>query len=200
MLPIFSLTTERLLIRPFAVSDLAAIHPILNECFGDIDIEARRDWLDWTVRSYHHLARLHQPPYGDRAMVLRNSGELIGAVGFVPSFGPFDLLPSFAAQSPKSWPDQQSHVASQYRPEMGLFWAVDVRFRRQGFATEAASAMIQYVFTELKLARIVATTEHDNQASIAVMRQLGMTIASNPHSDPPWFQLVGVKANTEKAV
>jgi len=200
MLPIFTLTTERLLIRPFVASDLAAIHPILNECFGDADIEDRHDWLDWTVRNYHNLARLYQPPYGDRAIILRTSGELIGAVGFVPSFGPFDLLPSFAPQISKSANDQESQLSGQYRPEMGLFWAVAVRFRRQGFATEAARAMIQYAFTELKLARIVATTEHDNHASIAVMRQLDMTIDSNPLTEPSWFQVVGVKANADNTL
>ena len=44
---------------------------------------------------------------------------------------------------------------------------------------------------ELNLERIVATTMHDNHASIAVMRRLGMTIAANPLPEPPWFQVVG---------
>jgi hypothetical protein len=49
--------------------------------------------LRWSVLNEAQLARLYQPPYGDRAVVLKSSQELIGACGFVPSFGPFGQLP-----------------------------------------------------------------------------------------------------------
>ena len=38
------------------------------------------------------LSELDQPPTGDRAMVLRETGELVGLAGLVPAFGPFDQL------------------------------------------------------------------------------------------------------------
>jgi RimJ/RimL family protein N-acetyltransferase len=38
----------------------------------------------------------------------------------------------------------------------------------------------------------VATTEHDNLGSIAVMRKLGMRIETNPEGEPEWFQTVGI--------
>ena len=53
----------------------------------------------------------------------------------------------------------------------------------------------ELAFDELALARIVATTEHDNLRSIAVMRRLGMTIERNPLPEPHWFQTVGVLVN-----
>ena len=51
--------------------------------------------------------------------------------------------------------------------------------------------MIDHGFAELGLARIVATTERDNLASIAVMRRLGMRVEQNPLPEPHWFQVVG---------
>jgi RimJ/RimL family protein N-acetyltransferase len=47
------------------------------------------------------------------------------------------------------------------------------------------------------LLRIVATTHDDNDASIRVMRKLGMLIERNPYPDPPWLQVVGVLENPQ---
>ena len=55
--------------------------------------------------------------------------------------------------------------------------------------------MVSYAFDELDLRRIVATTEHENFRSIAVMLRLGMTIERNPRAEPDWFQTVGVLVN-----
>ena len=37
---------------------------------------------------YEQLAKLRQPPYGDRAVVLKPTGRLIGACGYVPCLNP----------------------------------------------------------------------------------------------------------------
>jgi len=58
-------------------------------------------------------------------------------------------------------------------------------------ATEAAQALIDYMFGVRRLARIVATTENDNHASKGVMRRLGMTVEANPYPDPFYFETVG---------
>jgi RimJ/RimL family protein N-acetyltransferase len=186
------LETGRLIIREFMRGDLDSIHRILNAGFGASPIEERRFWLDWVTRNYLALAHLYQPPYGDRAVTLKDTGLLIGAVGFVPSLMPFQLLPSFrVGNTPESRFSQ---------PEFGLFWAVAPEHQRRGYATEAARAMIDYAFNVLKLRRVVATTDYDNLASQAVMRRLGMTIEQNPTpGDPPWFQVVGVLANPSTA-
>jgi hypothetical protein len=52
--------------------------------------------------------------------------------------------------------------------------------------------VVNYAFGTLKLGRILAGTEYDNAASIAVMRRLGMRIERNPHPVPEWFQIHGV--------
>jgi len=183
-----NLQTSRLSIRPLTMDDLDDIHRILNGCFGDSPLEDRREWLEWTVRNYKALANLHQPPYGERAVTLKATGELIGAVGLVPAFGPFQRLPSFRKQG------EAEDTFNQ--PEFGLFWAIAPAHQRKGHASEAAQALIDYMFKDMGIRRIVATTEFENEASQAVMRKLGMTIEQNPTPGKPfWFQVVGVLYN-----
>ena len=133
------------------------------------------------------MATLYQPPYGDRAVVLKESGALIGACGYVPSFGPFGQLPH--------WPSRPALPAGFGLPEFGLYWAISPPRQRQGYATEAGRALIDYIFAAFDLGRIVAMTTNDNDASIGVMRKLGMTVDRNPLPTPPWFQTVGVLTN-----
>src|SRR4051812_20614781 len=167
-----NLVTPRLSIRPLTMDDLDDIHMILNACFGESPLEERREWLEWTVRNYRALANLHQPPYGERAITLKATGEVIGAVGLVPSFGPFQRLPAFRKHCE---PDDTFN-----QPEFGLFWAIAPTHQHKGYAVEAAQALIDFMFKDMDIRRIVATTEFDNAGSQAVMRKLGMTLEQNP--------------------
>ncbi len=92
------LETRRLLIRRFVMEDLAGIHGVLSAAFKtDTTVDDLIPWLRWSVMNYDQLEGLHQPPYGDRAVVLKESGQVIGSVGFVPCLMPFGQLPYFAA-------------------------------------------------------------------------------------------------------
>lgn len=185
----FELESERLRIRPFQVDDLPCLHDILTQAFGgETSLEHRRSWLTWSMDNYRELARLYQPPYGDYALVLKATGELIGSVGIVQCIGPFDVLPYFKAQSSQ----KPTGLATT---EMGLFWAIDPAHQRRGYASEGAQLLINHAFEKLWLKRIIATTDYDNEASTAVMHRLGMTIERNPYNEPFWFQLVGVLEN-----
>lgn len=53
-------------------------------------------------------------------------------------------------------------------------YALGVTYRGQGYATEAARALINYAFSVLKLHRIQATTSSGNPGSYGVMERLGM--------------------------
>ena len=182
--------TRRLLIRPFASDDLRAIHRILDQAFGDgrladdpAALGERAGWLAWSALSQEWLPKLHQPPYGDQAIALKSSGEVVGAVGYVPLLMPFEQLAELGGVPAGS---------AQATPEVGLFWAVDPAHQRQGYAIEAAQALVEHAFREWRLKRILATTDHDNLASQGVMRKLGMTLARNPQPEPPWMQVVGI--------
>ena len=180
--------TSRLRIRPFVLTDLDAVARLLNGCFGQAPLSRRQEWLQWSVRNYAALAQLGQPPYGDYAVTLKGGGEVVGSVGLVPSLGPFGKLPLFRSRL-------GGPASGLFTPEVGLFWAVDPAHRGLGYATEAAAAMAAFAFDVLRVERVVATTEHDNAASIGVMRRLGMTVEANPDPEPAWFQTVGVLFN-----
>jgi RimJ/RimL family protein N-acetyltransferase len=182
------LETERLTIRPFVEDDLTDIHRILDVELSDADfgsegakaLAERETWLRWTILNDEQLAKLYQPPYGDRAIVLKPAGLLVGACGYVPCLNAFGQLPSAA---------QPTRLASA---ELGLFYAISPLHQRRGYAAEAARALAGYAFKTLKLRRIVATTTYDNAGSMGVMRKLGMRVEKNPYPDPPWLQVVGV--------
>jgi RimJ/RimL family protein N-acetyltransferase len=182
-----TLETKRLLIRPLTEQDTEVCHrlyvdiawtdPALSE---QLNLAKRRAWVEWSVRNYEALAALDQPPYGDRAVVLK-SGEFVGLVGLVPLLAPFAQLPTLGGTE-----------QACFSAEVGLFWAISPVYQRRGYASEAASALVAWAFRELRLARILAGTEHENHASTAVMKKLNMRIERNPYSEPAWFQTVGL--------
>ena len=187
------LESERLRIRPFCEDDLETIHRILNDGFGQdktmnatAALAERRSWLRWQIASYEWLAKMYQPPYGDRAIVLKSSDELIGSVGFVPLSNAFTQIPELRTGDP---------VSTHNSTEFGPFWVISPIHQKQGYATEAGRTMIDYAFAQLNLHRILACTEYDNLASQGVMRKLGMTLLRNPLPDPPWLQVVGLLDN-----
>lgn len=196
----FILETSRLMIRAFQPDDLQSIHRILDLTFGDgtkvADDEAlneRRSWLEWSRLSAEWLPKMFQPPYGDRAVVLKRSDQVIGAVGYVPCFDVFEQIPGLERFAPEStFPGTKDKPGAYRVPEFGLFWAIDPDQQRQGYATEAAQALIDFAFQQLRVKRLIATTEYDNPASMGVMRKLGMRLEQNPFADPPWLQVVGV--------
>src|SRR3954453_6377952 len=127
-----TLSTERLEARPLRASDLAACDALMP----DAPPEARRSWLAWQVAAYRELERLMQPPYGERAIELAETGELVGLVGLVPAMGPFAKL--------ESWPrEPDPDLAARQLPAVGMYWMLDPAHRGRGYATEAAAAVIR---------------------------------------------------------
>ena len=185
------LETERLVIRPFVMDDLEAVHQLYvaidwvdSEATPEEQLEVRRHYVQWGVLNHEQLARLYQPPYGDRAVVRKETGQLIGVCGLVPYIEPFGQLPYFGGM--------RDGLATA---EMGIMWAISPAHQRQGYATETAHALADYAFNELRLKHIIATTDYDNVASQRVMRKIGMLMEKNPYADPPWLQWVGILEN-----
>ena len=98
-----TLETQRLRIRELTSADLAAVHALLDAS-DPRALEARRRWLEWSALNYEQLAELKQPPYGDRAVELRDTAEFVGLCGLVPCLGPYGPLlgePDSLALCPK---------------------------------------------------------------------------------------------------
>lgn len=181
-----------MIIRSFSLEETPTIHRILDGTFGDgtraEDADALQDreaWVKWHMLNHEWLARMGQAPYGNRAVALQDNGELIGLVGFVPMLDAFGAIPELAIARP-----------GLRTPEIGLFWVIDPQHQRKGYATEAARAIVEYAFTELRLWRIVATTMLANEASQGVMRNLGMTLVYNREPEPRRLQVIGILENT----
>jgi len=196
MLEMPILETARLIIRPFVMEDLPEVYRLLDVELHDASLHSDRmekmtergEWLSWTVLNYLQLGKLYQPPYGDRAIVLKSSAEMVGSCGFVPCLAPFDQLQGFS-------PNASSGSPTFFTTEFGLFYAVFPAHQRLGYASEAAQALLEYAFETLHIKRLVATTDYDNIGSIGVMRKLGMRIEKNSLPTPPWLQVVGIVDN-----
>jgi RimJ/RimL family protein N-acetyltransferase len=146
-----TIETERLILRPFELSDAADIQrmagakevaaPTLNIPHPYEDGLAER-WIET------HQPNFEQGIQLNLAITLRADGTLVGAVGLGI---------------------QRQHD----RAELG-YW-VGVPYWRNGYCTEAARAVVRYGFEELKLNRIEAHHFASNPASGRVMQKIGMT-------------------------
>lgn len=185
------LSTDRLQIRPLTLEDLLPCHQLYidigwndTELSEKENLQKRKQWIEWSILNYQQLELLQQPPYGDRAIVLKESNTFVGLIGLVPLVAPFNQLSYYGKQK-----------NALFTAEVGLFWAINPSYQNQGYATEAAQVVVNYAFTRLRLKRILAGTQYDNSASIAVMQKLNMRIEENPFTDPEWFQITGILNN-----
>lgn len=187
------LETERLVIRPFTTADIDPTHQVLSS-IGWVDDtlhenqqrEATGEYVTWCSLNHQQLAQLDQPPYGDRAVILKETETLIGTCGLVPYLDTFAVFPTFGGR-----PDGFASA------KMGLLWTIGSSYQNSGYATEVARSLINYALTELNLDHIIATTEFDNTASQKVMTKAGMRLERNPYGEPPWLQICGIAANRE---
>lgn len=182
------LETERLRIRPYTLDDLDNVYNLCvsigwanEEETPDEQLEHQRRNLEWNVRNYWSLADLRQPPTGDRLIEFKESGEFVGTCGINNAWMPIGQLPSFGSQE-----------GSRSQAEVSLMWAILPELWGKGYATETACALIEVLFEQGNLKRIIATTEHDNLVSQRVMEKAGMRVEKNPFPEPFWFQAVGI--------
>ncbi len=163
------LYTERLMIRPYTMADLDDIHRLFdqpddNPWVTPLTRDERREWLQWMVAQTGKFAGWYGP-YGDRAVVLRDGNILVGATGYVPELEPFESLPYLGGRA------DALHTC-----EISLYWGIGKAYRRQGYASEAAQALVDHAFRVMRVRRLLALTHPDNLASLSVMRRLGMYI------------------------
>ncbi len=145
------LTTERLIFREFSESDWSAIlayqsHPLYLRYY---------EWTHRTeedVREFVQMFLDHQQQVPrikfQLAVVLKVTGELIGNCGI----------------RLKSADAHEADIGYELNPE---YWG-------QGYATEAARAIVQFGFTRFRLHRIWSWCIADNTGSARVLEKLGM--------------------------
>lgn len=145
-----TLSTERLLLRPFVENDWQAVHAMLSDPevlryvpAGSASEEETREHIQTLIKEHEA-----NPPRYNFAIVLRSEGVFIG-ICFLET----------RTEEPR---------------QANLGYLLDRHYWGQGYATEAARAVLQYGFQELDLHRIYATCRPPNVASSRVMEKLGM--------------------------
>ncbi|MEU9385803.1 GNAT family N-acetyltransferase [Streptomyces sp. NPDC048279] len=145
------LRTDRLLLRPWRDSDLAPwaalnADPEVREHLGD---PLTREQSDASVARFQ--AEFDRRGYGWWAVEVRATGEFIGFAGL----------------------DEVDEDVPFTGVEIG--WRLARAAWGQGYATEAALAVLAHGFDTLGLGEILAVTTAANLRSQAVMRRIGMT-------------------------
>lgn len=147
----FPIETERLLLREYTVDDEAAVH----EFASDPLVPRYDSWGPNTARQTreHMLRHIEEQriwPRDDVSLVaqLRTERKVIGSV--------------------RLWVvDTENRCA-----ELG--YTFNRSYWRNGFATEAASALLAVAFRELNLHRVAATCDTRNTGSWRLMEKIGM--------------------------
>lgn len=144
------LETERLILREMTEEDFPALCKILQDkdvmyawehAFSD---EEAREWLN------NQLTRYRESCVGYLAVVLKETGEMIGQCGLLKqSYKGEDIL----------------EIGYLFRK---AYW-------HKGLATEAAAACKSYAFEELNVDEVYSFIRDNNVASQNVARRNGMT-------------------------
>jgi ribosomal-protein-alanine N-acetyltransferase len=145
-----TLETERLLLRPFEPADASDVQRLAGDrAVADTTLNIPHPYEDGAAEEWisTHQAKFEAGETVTFAVVLRASGELLGAMGLMIN-------------------------ARFERAELG-YW-IGGPYWSNGYCTEAGRAVVNYGFSTLKLNRIHASHLTRNPASGRVMRKLGM--------------------------
>ena len=145
-----TLTTERLILRPLAASDISA-YAALNA-----DPEVAR-FLSPDGQPYSAHGSWHQLAMFIGHWTLRGFGMWAVAEAERPHV----LVGRVGAYQPDGWPDIE------------IGWALARSCWGRGYATEGAAAAIRYAFDVLERPRIVSLIHPANARSLAVAARLG---------------------------
>jgi ribosomal-protein-alanine N-acetyltransferase len=151
--PSLSLTTDRLVLRDFVMSDWQRVHRYAS----DPEVVKFMDWGPNTVNETKDFVRMaitlqKDTPrrHFDLAVVTNLENCLIGGCGI--------------------------YITSPHNREAFIGYCLSRDSWGQGYATEAAKRLISFGFTQLKLHRIFATCDPLNLASAKVLEKCGMKL------------------------
>jgi len=145
------LETSRLILRRFQESDLVPFHAYRS----DPEIEKYQGWGEFTLEDARQF--IANQGTGDPgapgahiqiAIELKSTSEMIGDV---------------YVYTPEREPEQAR-----------LGYSIATAHQRHGYATEAVTAMLNYLFGPLSKHRVSAGADAENTASIGLMERLGM--------------------------
>lgn len=141
------LTTDRLVIREMTVADVGALYELYDEEALRFMPPLCRDREEQRIETAEYIDKIYGMfGYGYWVMTLRDSGRVIGRMGF-------------------------ANEGSAGGISFG--YMVHPDYRRQGYAIEAARAILPYAREMLQMSSICATVHTENEPSISLLRRLG---------------------------
>jgi len=161
------IVTERLVLRRYTHDDIPDVLGFVSQPSVAKITSERIPATEEGVRQYIDLQNSYQPFEQDEvfeiAIERKEDGKVIGFLGLIRQ--------------------------DQGQGEVG--WALGEEHRGQGYATEAARALMDYGFNSLGLHRIHADTNSDNVASWRMMERLGMRrealLRESVHREGKWL-------------
>ncbi|HEX3586365.1 MAG TPA: GNAT family N-acetyltransferase [Candidatus Angelobacter sp.] len=144
------LETSSLLLREFIPQDADALAAVLGDPVAmqyypaALDRKGVEEWIS------KNIGRYQRDGHGLWAMVLKDSGELIGDCGCI-----------------LQEVEGANHVEVGYHVRRDL-WG-------NGYGTEAARACMEYAFTALEVTRVISMIRPENVQSIRVAEKNGLT-------------------------
>ncbi|HBD7468578.1 TPA: GNAT family N-acetyltransferase [Legionella pneumophila] len=154
------LETKRLFLRTFQEKDVESLiainqDPKVMQFFPAIPM--REETIAFIDKIISHQEEKNFSLY---AAEIKNTGEMIGFVGlFTATF--------------------QAH----FTPAVEIGWRLSSKHWNQGYATEAAKAVLDYAFRKLDLGEVVSFTSVLNKPSIRVMQKIGLHTNSEDDFD-----------------
>ncbi len=153
---VVALKTDRLLLTPFAPTDVEALHelwttPSVRKFLWDDQIISREIVVEIVEASLRSFADHN---FGFWTLCLKGQPNLIGFSGL-----------RFLEHPPGE------------TAEVEIFYGLQPGYWGQGLATEASKAVLGYGFEKARLERIYAGADPPNEASFQVMKRLGMRFA-----------------------
>ncbi len=174
------LETERLILRRLTLDDLDVLatlyaDPEVRRFFpeGVLDRDETREELEWMIDVDY--ARYG---YGLWATVERSSGEMIGRCGLLP----FKVVAS-NADGNLALDDPDADPGPDDRYEVEVAYLLARRRWGEGFATEAARAIVDHAFARLDVDRVICLIDPGNDASVAVARRCDLAVVGDVEID-----------------
>lgn len=150
--------TPRLFARRLDEGDIEALFAVYGDAdamrfVGDGEPLCREDCAEWAEVTRRNYAIRG---YGMAALILCETGEVVGFCGLVHPGGQQDVELKYALKR--------------------TFWGL-------GFATEAARGMLDYGAKTLGRTKVIATIYPENRASERVLTKIGMTFVEDRTED-----------------
>ncbi|SFB29659.1 Protein N-acetyltransferase, RimJ/RimL family [Flavobacterium swingsii] len=168
------LETERLLLRPFELSDAEALF--------DMDKNPEVHTYLWQkpitkIEEVHDYINMVRQQYLDNnigrfSTIIKETGELIGWTGIKFVTG---------------------HIENGNTNFYDYGYRLNEKFWNKGYATEASVAWLDYGFNTMKIDKMNAYTHFDNGASNHILQKVGMNFIEDyldEHGAPwKWWQM-----------